>query len=249
MEQQTSTPIKHSFAFRQRGHEVTRLEAFSDVVLGFAMTLLVVSLEAPRSYRELIADMHGLIPFACCFAILIWIWVIHHKFFRNYGLTDAVTMTLNFVLLFVVLFYVYPLKFVFGAMFGAAEGVSVNGQVEPPIQMEQLPALMSIYGVGFTAVFLLFALMYAHALRKRQELQLNSMEVFDTRTGIIENLFACSVGVLAILLSQIVPVKWAGISGLFYMVLGIGFTWIGTARSKLRRKVEAEFIQSTEAAL
>lgn len=247
MEQHTATQSRRSLAFRPRGHEVTRLEAFSDVVLGFALTLLVVSLEAPRSYRELVADMHGFLPFACCFAILVWIWVIHHKFFRNYGLTDGITMTLNFVLLFVVLFYVYPLKFVFSAMFGTVEGASVNGQLEPPIQLQQLPALMSIYGAGFTAVFLLFALMYAHALRKRAELQLNALEVFDTRTGIIENLFACSVGVLAILLSQIVPVKWAGVTGLFYMVLGIGFTWIGTARAKLRHKVAAEFTQSEAA--
>ena len=30
--------------FRNRGHEVTRVEAFSDVVFGFALTLIVVSL-------------------------------------------------------------------------------------------------------------------------------------------------------------------------------------------------------------
>ena len=32
--------------FRLRGPEVTRLESFSDVVFGFALTLLVVSLES-----------------------------------------------------------------------------------------------------------------------------------------------------------------------------------------------------------
>jgi uncharacterized membrane protein len=249
MEGRTAGSVKQSSAFRPRGHEVTRLEAFSDVVLGFALTLLVVSLEAPHSYRELIADMRGLLPFACCFAILVWIWALHHKFFRNYALTDAVTMTLNFVLLFVVLFYVYPLKFVFGSMFGTVDSASVNGGTEPAIRMEQLPTLMSIYGLGFTAVFLIFALMYAHALRKREQLQLNALEVFDTRTGIIENLFACSVGVMAILLSQIVPTKWAGLSGLFYMVLGIGFTWIGWKRGAQRRAIEADFNPSAGAAL
>jgi hypothetical protein len=34
---------------------ITRLEAFCGVVFGFALTLLVVSLEVPRSYAELMA--------------------------------------------------------------------------------------------------------------------------------------------------------------------------------------------------
>lgn len=36
--------------FRFRGHEVRRIEAFSDAVFAFAVTLLIVSLEVPRSF-------------------------------------------------------------------------------------------------------------------------------------------------------------------------------------------------------
>lgn len=249
MNHHAGTPANSPVAFRPRGHEVSRLEAFSDVVLGFALTLLVVSLEAPHSYRELLADMRGLLPFACCFAILVWIWIVHHHFFRHYALADGTTMTLNFALLFVVLFYVYPLKFVFGSMFAAAESGRAPAGAEPPIQLEQLPTAMTIYGLGFTAVFLLFALLYAHALRKRDELQLNSVEVFDTRTSIMENLFACAVGLLAVLLAQTVPVRWSGATGFVYMVLGIGYTWIGSVRARMRRTVEAKFLQSSRPAL
>jgi uncharacterized membrane protein len=60
--------------FRNRAHEVSRLEAFSDVVFGFALTLIVVSLEVPRTYEELMAAMRGFPAFALCFAVLIWIW-------------------------------------------------------------------------------------------------------------------------------------------------------------------------------
>ena len=67
--------------------EITRLEGFSDA--GFALTLLVVSLEVPRSYGDLMALMAGFLPFACCFALLFWIWHEHNTFFRRYGLADA----------------------------------------------------------------------------------------------------------------------------------------------------------------
>jgi uncharacterized membrane protein len=100
-----------------RRHEISRLEAFSDAAFAFALTLLVVSLNVPRSYDELMTLVRGFPSFACCFALLFWIWHEHNMFFRRYGLQDAWTVFLNGLLLFVVLFYVYPLKFMFDSMF------------------------------------------------------------------------------------------------------------------------------------
>jgi len=108
--------------FRWRAGEITRLEAFCDVVFGFAITLLVVSLEVPHSYAELLADLRGFLPFAACFAQLILIWRTHYKFSRRFGLEDDYTVFLNVVLLFLVLFYVYPLKFVFTTLFRSSSG-------------------------------------------------------------------------------------------------------------------------------
>jgi hypothetical protein len=56
-----------------RRHEISRLEAFSDAVFAFALTLLVVSLDSPKSYDDLIALMAGFVPFAASFALLTWI--------------------------------------------------------------------------------------------------------------------------------------------------------------------------------
>src|SRR5262249_7398500 len=95
----------------ERQYELTRLEGFSDAVFAIALALLVVSLEVPKSMKELETLARGFIPFALMFAMVCYVWWEHNKFFRRYGLQDAWTAFLNCLLLFVVLFYVYPLKF------------------------------------------------------------------------------------------------------------------------------------------
>ena len=72
-----------------RRHEISRLEAFSDAVFGFALALLVVSVEAPSSYAELTDRMLGGVSFACCFALLVWIWYEHNGFFADSVCTMA----------------------------------------------------------------------------------------------------------------------------------------------------------------
>jgi uncharacterized membrane protein len=114
--------MPESTPFHLRGLEGTRVEAFSDVVFGFALTLIVVSLEVPTTFEELMETMRGFPAFAICFAILTWVWHVHHTFFRRYGLTDEITIALNTILLFVVLFYTYPLKFMFSLVTGQIRG-------------------------------------------------------------------------------------------------------------------------------
>ena len=198
--------------FRWRGGEITRLEAFCDVVFGFAITLLVVSLEVPHSYAELMADMRGFLPFAACFAQLAMIWRTHYRFSRRYGLEDSYTVFLNVVLLFLVLFYVYPLKFVFTLLFSEITGADASANMG----WHEGSVLMRIYAVGFAAVFLLFVLMYAHAYRLRRELGLNPVEILETRFSMQENGLLALVGVTSFL----VAFKSPGWAGWTYLAIG-----------------------------
>ncbi|HXN21296.1 MAG TPA: TMEM175 family protein [Candidatus Dormibacteraeota bacterium] len=203
--------------FRWRGGEITRLEGFSDAVFAFAVTLLVVSLEVPKTFHELMEAMRGFAAFAVCFALLAEVWSNHYRFFRRYGLQDPWAVFLNCVLLFFVLFYVYPLKFLFFTMFN-------NGG---RIEAQQARALFIIYGAGYAALFLVFALLYLHAWRKREELALNQLERLKTRHSLIDHLAMVFVGLISVLLALSLPLRWVGMAGYFYFIIGAYFTLAG----------------------
>jgi uncharacterized membrane protein len=230
--------------FRWRGHEVARVEALSDAVFAFAVTLLVVSLEVPRTFDELWETMHGFIPFAVSFAMLFLVWYQQYIFFRRYALQDTLTNVLNGALLFVVLFYVYPLKFLSSTLLGAfmGHGLTVHlpgGEVAPAITGEQFPKLMLVFDAGYIAVFLVFVLLYFHAYRKRKQLGLNRLEVFDTWTEFQTNVMSVLIGVLsaAIVLFSANP-RRASLSGWVYLFVAPILTLHGFLRGSQRRKLK-----------
>lgn len=235
--------------FRWRGDSVDRFEGFSDCVFAFAVTLLIVSLEVPHTFSQLMGAMRQFGAFAVSFALLMFVWHDHYIFFRRYGIRDTYTIFLNSALVFVVLFYVYPLKFLFTLLFNAWMGadltvVGPNG-AEPVILPSQVSSLMLIYSLGFVAVFLLFALLFVHAYRKRDELELNQVERFDTRESIVSSFIKAGCGLLAAAVAVVGGERYGGIAGLVYPVvfaptLGAYHTIMGRRRRKLVETIRRE---------
>lgn len=227
--------------FSWRGQEVLRIEGFSDAVFAFAVTLLVVSLEVPNTFDELLATMRGFFAFAICFWMLFVVWAEHYKFFRRYGLKDNFTMSLSAVLLFFVLFYVYPLKFLFTAVMDQLLGFSTQlgsstGDIVETIEPGQWPLLMAIFGAGFVVVQLVFALLYWRAYALRDVLELDTYEASITRQEIQGFLLLTGVGLASIAIALLGGEEWAGWAGWTYLLIWPLMTIHGRIMARRRRK-------------
>ena len=222
----------------RRTHDISRLEAFSDAVFAFALTLLVVSLEVPKSYAQLMNLMSGFPAFACCFGVLLWIWYEHNLFFRRYGLQDAYTVVLNGALLFVVMFYVYPLKFMLDS--GFAHFAKQASQGVAPMTLTQLSHASVIYGLGFMALFVMFGLLYLHAYRKRHDLGLTPLDVFNVRAFAGQQIVSAAVGGMVVLIALAAPRSYAFISPMAFILMWPAHTIYEVRIQKKRKALEAQ---------
>jgi hypothetical protein len=219
----------------KRNYEIQRIETFSDGVFAFAVTLLIVSLEVPKSFEELLITMRGFFAFGISFLLLIMIWNEQHRFFRKYGLDDVWTITLNGTLLFLVLFYVYPLKFLFTLLF---RDQIYGGDHSPfTIRQSQIPTLMMIYAAGFMAIYSLFFLMYLHAGRQAARLGLSPLEKFDCYSGMYRLLIMVIAGLGSFITAYFLNNDKAGIAGYVYFFIGPAIGIYYNRRYRIRKKL------------
>ncbi len=216
-----------SDGFRLRGLGFSRIDAFSDVVFGFALTLLVVSLEVPRTFEELHHLLSGFLPFGISFLLLMLVWYGHFNFFRRFGTHDAGTIWLNGLLLFVVLFYVYPLKFLFLSAFAQ------TGMVK---QATDLREVVLLYAAGMAAIYLLFAAMYANGYRQREKLELTPKEQMLTRNAVMEEAGTGAIGFIVCALALILPPQKAGTACFAFLLIGAWKSFMGARSGKAARR-------------
>ena len=225
--------------FKLRGNEMNRIEAVSDVVFGFALTLLVVSLQVPQTYADLVNAMRNFPAFAAAFAALMAVWVRHYYFFRYYGLDDPVTILLNTLLLFVVLFYVYPLKFLCDVWLAPLTGMAMRvtdakGVTRLVMAYGDTRGLMLIFGSGFMAVYLVFAALYWHAWRMRLVLHLSTFEIAHTRTSIVVEILNSGIALLAMVVACLLKPQRSSNAGYVFFLVPVVALWRWHRRSSER---------------
>ena len=221
-----------SDGFRLRGLGFSRLDGFSDVVFGFALTLIVVSLEVPKNFEELHHLWGAFLPFGVTFLLLILIWFEHFVYFRRFGTHDAGTIWLNGLLLFVVLFYVYPLKFLFLSVFGRAAALT---------EWREWTELVVVFSCGQAALYFLIAALYANAYRQRVKLTLTPEEEFLTRNSILEQSLTGAIGLLVCGLALVMPQGYASAACLAFMLIGALRSVLGFRARRGVERIRAAF--------
>lgn len=221
--------------FRYRGVSASRLEGITDAVFGFAITLLVISLEVPKTYLELQVSMYSFLGFVLCTVLILLLWNDHYEFFLRYGLEDATTKTLNFFFLFLILFYVYPLKYLFD-IFGTfiwlkiklalgdnSEAIQIKIQEfkQMNLSTDQWGDLMIRYGGGLIMIYLVFLFLYWNALKKKNELELNEMEVYETKVKLFSYPVMLMIPISSVLIVLIGGNAAAGYAGMVYSLFGL----------------------------
>jgi uncharacterized membrane protein len=106
--------------------EMTRIEAFSDGVFAIAITLLVLDIRVPKTddvaalaasaglsagaalARKLQLLWPHLLAYFLSFAVILVIWVNHHRIFTLVRKSDQTFMFLNGILLLVITFIPFP---------------------------------------------------------------------------------------------------------------------------------------------
>ena len=234
------TPRLRPDGFRERGAEVTRMEAFVDAAFAFALTMLVISVGTiPDTIPKLIDAMKSIPAFAGSFALIASFWYQHVTWSRRYGLDDRGSVLLSLLLVFLVMVFIYPLKAMAAMLFGWISGgwlpYGFSG-----ITIDGLRTMFVVFAIVYGSMASVISLLYLRAWRQRDALELSLDERVETIVRIADGGKSVAVAALSVVVALALPAhpqNWlVGSPGLVYVLMGFSrFTQSAIARSARKR--------------
>ncbi len=184
MRSEIAKHLDHDPDFEWRGQNVTRIENLSDIVFALALGMMLFGGPPPQTFSELVHFLISIIPVTASFVILLMMWNAHFVFFRRYALADNTIVLINSALLLMVLFTAYPLRFIFDSFFWYVVGSAMGDYsqlLETEMDWVNSGRSMAIFGAGYAVIYTLLSFMYAHAVRKADQIGLSEKEILLTR--------------------------------------------------------------------
>jgi uncharacterized membrane protein len=232
--------------FRLRGTAVTRLETFVDAAFAFGVTMLVISVgSVPRTPAQLIEALHLVPVFGVCFLLLTMLWWGHELWSRRFGIETGATTTLSLLFVFVMLVWIYPLRMVFSGAMSFVTGGWVPSDMDLGTNADTQLCFL-VYGVGIGTLNAILLLLNRIALRRKGELELDPVEVIETRRTIGGYGIHVSIACMSVVLSAILWITLgtgesrfvSALPGFVYMLTGAGMWWHHSRMSRLRARLE-----------
>jgi uncharacterized membrane protein len=91
-------------------HDVHRLESFSDVVIGFCLAQIGLTLVLPKNATDVSTVWSSSTFFIAAFIVIVALWWLHHRIFSTYFVLNAPMVFMNFGMLGGVILALYFLE-------------------------------------------------------------------------------------------------------------------------------------------
>jgi uncharacterized membrane protein len=91
-------------------HTIHRLEAFSDIVIGFCLAQLGLTLVLPKSAVDMFSVWQSATFFVSAFILIAVLWWLHHRTFSTYFVLNVPMVALNFGMLCTLILTLYFLE-------------------------------------------------------------------------------------------------------------------------------------------
>lgn len=212
---------------------IRRLESFSDIVIGFSLAQLALSLTIPKNGAlGLLENPAPLIAFVITFTIVCGMWWAHHKLFVHYFVPIPVMVILNFVTLAGVSFAVYSVQLMLHSGTPATPG--------HPAVAGHASLDFAFYEWSLAIVYVLLAVQYFYGWTVRRTLVPPAIADRGLRAALMLGGIGIAFGVMAAI-SVRYGIRVSGIQYIGYMIVAYAiavrlfFRYLDTKRLRLSR--------------